>query len=272
MGKELAMRDFRDAKSMAQTLRETLGAKTMSVTHSESLELVARMHGVEDWNTLSASIKAAENRSHPSEPSRQKLPALPIKDAAPFPGTEMPFWLKRAQSIRALEAAHAGGRRIVLVTQKRPDLEQPGLADIYEVAVTGRVLDIGPPAEAMIQRVPQLEGSTQVLVQTHQRVRVRAFSAAGGAYEAEVETIDDGPMREDPELVNRAREAFARYMAQEQNVGRRWPSLDHLHDPGRVADVVAQSLMLGVEDKQSLLATLDSSERLAAVMRHLEPA
>jgi len=52
------MRDFRDAKAMAQTLRASLTAKTVTVSHSESLELVSKMFGVADWNTLSAQIQA----------------------------------------------------------------------------------------------------------------------------------------------------------------------------------------------------------------------
>jgi hypothetical protein len=50
------MRDFRDAKAMAQSLREALAAKKISVSHSESLELVAKTLGVADWNTLSAIL------------------------------------------------------------------------------------------------------------------------------------------------------------------------------------------------------------------------
>jgi hypothetical protein len=42
------MRDFRDAKAMAQTLREALKAKSVSLTHGESLEVVARMLGFHD--------------------------------------------------------------------------------------------------------------------------------------------------------------------------------------------------------------------------------
>ena len=49
------MRDFRDAKAMAQTLRESLTTKAVTISHSESLELVSRMLGVADWTTLSAS-------------------------------------------------------------------------------------------------------------------------------------------------------------------------------------------------------------------------
>ncbi|WP_420131455.1 glyoxalase superfamily protein [Rhodopseudomonas sp.] len=52
------MRDFRDAKVMAQTLREALNARSYPITHSESLELVARTLGFPDWNVLSAKIQA----------------------------------------------------------------------------------------------------------------------------------------------------------------------------------------------------------------------
>lgn len=54
------MRDFRDAKAMAQTLREALKAKSVSLTHSESLELIARTLGFLDWNFLAAKIQASQ--------------------------------------------------------------------------------------------------------------------------------------------------------------------------------------------------------------------
>ena len=57
------MRDFRDAKSMAHDLREALAAKHYKITVGESLEIIARLFGVSDWNTLSASIKHANQDS-----------------------------------------------------------------------------------------------------------------------------------------------------------------------------------------------------------------
>ena len=79
------MRDFRDAKAMAQTLREALNAKSVSLTHSESLELIAKILGCRDWNALAARIASssatsaqetespspADNRS--GQPARQKI-------------------------------------------------------------------------------------------------------------------------------------------------------------------------------------------------------
>ncbi|XUJ35937.1 glyoxalase superfamily protein [Bradyrhizobium japonicum] len=52
------MRDFRDAKAMAQALRESLTHKAVTISHSESLELVSKMLGAADWNTLSAMLQA----------------------------------------------------------------------------------------------------------------------------------------------------------------------------------------------------------------------
>jgi hypothetical protein len=55
------MRDFRDAKAMAQTIRAALAAKGLKISISESLELVAKAFGAADWNLLAAAIKAARS-------------------------------------------------------------------------------------------------------------------------------------------------------------------------------------------------------------------
>jgi hypothetical protein len=64
------MRDFRDAKIMARTLRAALAAKGLKITISESLELIAQAFGVADWNTLSATIRAeAPTRPESASPT-----------------------------------------------------------------------------------------------------------------------------------------------------------------------------------------------------------
>jgi hypothetical protein len=57
------MRDFRDAKLMAHSLRDALKTKAMEITHSDSLELIAKTFGYENWNILSAKIDAAQPQS-----------------------------------------------------------------------------------------------------------------------------------------------------------------------------------------------------------------
>ena len=75
------MRDFRDAKAMARTLRAALAAKGLKITISESLELIAKAFGVADWNTLSAAIRAEapapRNDVSPSPPPTAERVLVP---------------------------------------------------------------------------------------------------------------------------------------------------------------------------------------------------
>ncbi len=116
------MRDFRDAKAMAQTLRDSLSSKTVTISHSESLELVSKMLGAADWNTLSALIQAGRHAPAPAaaqqtEPART-YPAMPIRDLVPFPSATFPLFVGRSKTIQALDHAFQRQREVVLVVQK----------------------------------------------------------------------------------------------------------------------------------------------------------
>ncbi|WP_439624444.1 glyoxalase superfamily protein [Shinella sp.] len=74
------MRDYRDAKTMAKTLREALAARTIEITHSEALEIVARQFGAETWNILSAKIETKPAASGPQ--FEQAVPIVRIFDVA----------------------------------------------------------------------------------------------------------------------------------------------------------------------------------------------
>jgi hypothetical protein len=93
--KDEDMRDFRDAKAMAHTLRAALAARGSKITISQSLELIAEAFGVADWNTLAAAI-----RGEATAP-RTKVAAAPaIVDAGIRPwlrfSTELELTLQRA--------------------------------------------------------------------------------------------------------------------------------------------------------------------------------
>jgi hypothetical protein len=72
------MRDFRDAKAMARALRDALKSKAIETTHAETLELIAKAFGYENWNILSAKIEAVEPAaSHSPSTGAQDDPASP---------------------------------------------------------------------------------------------------------------------------------------------------------------------------------------------------
>lgn len=75
------MRDYRDAKTMARTMREALAARDIPITHSEALEIVAQQFGLASWNVLAAKIAAAA--AAPQEIAfEQAVPIVRIFDVA----------------------------------------------------------------------------------------------------------------------------------------------------------------------------------------------
>jgi hypothetical protein len=63
------MRDYRDAKAMAQTLRDGLKAQSITISHSNALELIAKTLGCKDWQVLAAKLEADRSASKPTDQS-----------------------------------------------------------------------------------------------------------------------------------------------------------------------------------------------------------
>jgi hypothetical protein len=63
------MRDFRDSKTMAQSLRRALSDQSVTISHSESLELIAKAFGLDNWNILAAKIEAERPEVTRPEPA-----------------------------------------------------------------------------------------------------------------------------------------------------------------------------------------------------------
>jgi ATP-dependent Lon protease len=259
------MRDFRDAKTMAQTLRESLTAKTVTISHSESLELVSKMLGVSDWNTLSALLQADRQRNGTPATTASaggvSYPALPLRDLVPFPAMVFPLFVGREKTRHALDRAFERQREVVLAVQREFAVDEPGFDDVYEVGVLARLLELERLADDTLK----------VVTQAYRRVMICRFIGETGAFQAEIADINEGPIPDAPELIERAIERFERYAAARKiEIQRIWPSLGQIRDPGRVADVISAYLALPISDKQGLLATLDPVARLEKVNAAME--
>ena len=144
------MRDFRDAKAMAQSLRHALKAKSVSLTHSECLELIAKTLGFHDWHVLAAAIKSDRPSFPPPKSSLISrrysdvipvgvIPVLPMRDLVLFPQMVVPLFVGRQVSLRALESASDGG--ILVLTQRRSGDDHPTAGDLHVMGVTARVIN-----------------------------------------------------------------------------------------------------------------------------------
>jgi ATP-dependent Lon protease len=197
------MRDFRDAKAMAQTLREALAAKSISISHSESLELVAKILGFHDWNVLSARIQS-EHRPSPTAatPPSADLPLLPLRDIVLFPRMIVPLFVGRATTNHAVAHAMAGDRRILAVAQRSAADDNPSAGALYSVGVTAEILD-HPTALG--------DGVTKVLVKGLERAAVRHV-AQGQFLAAEIAQVEES-RRHEAEAFTLARVVLERFQA-----------------------------------------------------------
>ena len=225
------MRDFRDAKAMAQTLRDALKTKSITLTHSESLEVIARTLGFHDWNVLSAAILASKPEAKPKI-SGAAVPVTPMRDVVFLPQLLAPIFVGRDKTKRAIESAMAGDGRVFVVTQKQAIDDDPDFAALYSVGV---IADI-------IERVDLPNGNLRVNVSCSKRaVIVRPHP--GDFMAAEIEPIEE-TRAVTVEAFSRMREILDAYQGYAKA-----PAPTYLHghsqEPGVFADVAAQFLKLG---------------------------
>ena len=69
----------------------------------------------------------------------QMLPVVPIRDGIVFPGTEMILTFGRQRSVAAIEAAQNAGKRVVLVMQRNPNINDPTQSDLYQIGTVGEI-------------------------------------------------------------------------------------------------------------------------------------
>ncbi len=89
----------------------------------------------------------------------RKLPMMPIRDMVIFPYMMTPFVVGRESSVRALEEALTGDRKIFLATQHDASIDEPKAKDIYQV---GAICNI-------VQSVKMPDGNVKVLVEAEER-------------------------------------------------------------------------------------------------------
>ncbi len=74
--------------------------------------------------------------------SDQILPVVPIRDGIVFPGTEMILTFGRQRSVSAIEAAQNSGKRVVLVMQRNPNINDPTPSDLFQTGTVGEIVQM----------------------------------------------------------------------------------------------------------------------------------
>src|ERR671925_474876 len=202
----------------------------------------------------------------PVEPSDvevpSRLPVLPLKETVIFPQSVSPLAIGQERSIRLVDDVLEGERMLALVTVRNSEAEEPGWDDLYETGTAAVV-------HKMI-RVP--DGTLRILVQgvarIHLQRRVQDEPYLAGEFEVVEDEVEESPELE--ALTRSVQTEFGRlislvpYLPSELEL-----AAANVDDPSALSHLVASTLRLKTEEKQSLLEERNVAERLRQVLRIL---
>src|SRR6516225_3969461 len=115
------------------------------------------------------------------DPSNETVPLLPLRELIAFPHEVYPILVGRQKSIKALEAAEAANKPILLVAQKDARVSEPSPDDLHAVGTLARLVQL--------LRLP--DGTVKALLEGKQRARVVRYVSQDEFIQVEVEELEE---------------------------------------------------------------------------------
>ena len=195
----------------------------------------------------------------------RKLPMMPIRDMVIFPHMMTPFVVGRESSVRALEEALTGDRKIFLATQHDASVDEPSADDIFSTGTIGNI----------VQSVKMPDGNIKVLVEGVERARATEVNDEDGFFVATVRVgrtqLEVTPQVE--QMMQKVHTLFEQYVKLQQSLNYETMAASVRGDePAKLADTIAANLQLSIEEKQELLDVFDPEVRLGKIADVLDVA
>jgi ATP-dependent Lon protease len=194
--------------------------------------------------------------------ANEQVPLLPLRELIVFPHEVYPIFVGRQKSIKALEAAEAQKKPILLAAQKDARVAEPGPDDIYAVGTLGVVVQL--------LRLP--DGTVKALLEGKKRARVMRYVGEEDFFKVEVEEIEEVSDRstEVEALMRSVNTTFDNYVRLNKKIPPEMvTSIAAVDDPAFLADKLVGHLGIKLEDKQSLLECTNPAERLERILGYM---
>ena len=191
------------------------------------------------------------------------LPLVPLRDVVIFPGVVTPLFVGRDKSISALNEVMKKEKKIILVTQKNSEIDDPKKTDIFMYGCEGSILQL--------LKLP--DGTVKVLVEGVRRVKIIDFKD-----NEKFITCDFTPHNDvidgDEDLYPLAVTAIRR-MEKLTSINKKVSSetintIKQLKDPSQIADNIASHITATISEKQQIFETIDVKKRLNAIIKIME--
>src|SRR6266852_3668922 len=193
----------------------------------------------------------------------KRVPMMPVRDMVIFPQMMTPFIVGREASVRALEEALAGDKKIFLATQHDASVDDPKPEEIYTVGTLANI----------VQSVKLPDGNIKVLVEGVERAKVVQIATEEGFFRAALRLVpvkvETTPQLE--QAVSKVTGLFEQYVKLSQSLNYdTMIAAARVDDAAKLSDTIASNLQIPVEEKQELLENFDPLDRLNRVSEILE--
>ncbi len=190
-------------------------------------------------------------------------PLLPLRDIVVFPSMVIPLFVGRDKSISALNEVMKKDKKIILVTQKNSEIDDPKKTDIFMYGCEGSILQL--------LKLP--DGTVKVLVEGVKRVKILDFKDNDKFIVCDFTAFND-ILNKDEDLYPLAVTALRR-LEKLSSINKKISSetintIKQLKDPSQVADNIASHITASISEKQQIFETVDVKKRLNAIIKIME--
>jgi len=188
------------------------------------------------------------------------FPSLPLRDIVIFPGMIAPLFVGRDKSIKALNEVMKTNKKIVLVTQKNAEKDEPTEKDLYSFGCESKVLQL--------LKLP--DGTVKVLVEGLDRVKILECKNEKDYFSTSTEIVKDKIDLSQEEMLALST-AIVRKLEKLTNLNKKislelMTSLKQQKNPSMIADHIAGQLNVSIPEKQQLLEMVNLKMRLEKLM------
>ena len=190
------------------------------------------------------------------------LPVLPLRDIVVFPYMVVPLFVGRSRSIKALEDVMSNNKKIMLLTQKNPDCDDPEYSDVFHQGIIAKILQL--------LKLP--DGTVRVLVEGESRAEVKEFTKNTEYMEANVSPSHSTIEPEDDivTITGEARTLFESFGKLNKKISEDIiNSVVETKDPSKLTDLISVHLNADIVQKQGLLDTTSVTSRLENIIKLL---
>ena len=191
------------------------------------------------------------------------LPLLPLRDIVVFPSMIIPLFVGRDKSISALNEVMKNDKKIILVTQKNSEVDDPKKTDIFMFACEGNILQL--------LKLP--DGTVKVLVEGIKRVKILDVKDNDKFITCDFSYQND-ELTKDEDLLPLALTAVKR-IEKLNSINKKISNetinnIKKLKEPSKIADNIAAHLNCTISEKQKIFETLNVKKRLVAIIKIME--